>query len=119
MVDVVEQTSSVEAAADALRPDISLPGRLRWVRRRRDGVHAALVALIALRPDVFDGCEPTLCSVRRRLDTDAALVTLRRLEEVHLTTLPAPLGFGPRPALGRMRCPQQHDSGPRAPPTGW
>lgn len=119
VVDVVERTSSLEAAADALRPDISLPGRLRWVRHRRDAVHAALVALIALRPDEFNGCEPTLCAMRRRLNTDAALVTLRMLGEAHLATLPAPLGFAPRPAPGRRRWPQQHDSGPRAPPLGW
>jgi hypothetical protein len=116
VVDTVEQAPSLEAAADALRPDILLPGRLRWLRRRRDGVQAALAALIALLPEVFNGCEPTLSAVRRRLDTGAVLVALRTLGEAQLPTLPAPLGFGPRSAPGHVRCSRQHDSGPRAPP---
>ena len=34
VVCVVEASRSVEAAADVLRPDIELPGAVRWVRRR-------------------------------------------------------------------------------------
>ena len=42
VVVAVEQASSQEAAADALRPDIELPGALRWARRRLKAVSAVL-----------------------------------------------------------------------------
>lgn len=119
VLEAVEQAPSVEAAADRLRPDIELPGRLRWVRRRRQLVHAALAALVALLPEVLEGCEPTLGSVRRHLDTDLVLPVLRKLGESHLRALPPPLGFGPRGAPPEPSRPRQHDSGPRAPPGGW
>jgi len=111
VLSVVEQAPSVEAAADKLRPDILLPGRVRWVRRRVTWARLALGALIALSPAQLDGCEPTLRSVRARLQSEWVLPSLRELGEAHLPALPPPLGFGPREP-GR----RQHDSGPRAPP---
>ena len=118
VVSTVEQAPSVEAAADRLRPDIELPGRLRWVRRRRQLVHAALAALFVLLPDVLGGCEPTLCLVRSHLDTDLVLPVLRKLGEPYLRELAPPLGFGPRIAPSGQGRQRQHDSGPRAPPAG-
>jgi hypothetical protein len=119
VVGVVEQASSVEAAADRLRPDIELPGRLRWVRRRRALVHAALAALLVLRPEVLGGCEPTLGSVRSQLQTEQVLPVLRQLGEPQLPQLSPPLGFGARTAPPGPSRARQHDSGPRAPPVDW
>ena len=124
VVTELEQAPSVEAAADQLRPDIELPGRLRWVRRRASLVHAALVALIGLLPELLSGCEPTLGSVGAGLDSElgSVLPAVRAVAEAQLQAqlqaLPPPLGFGSRsvqqvPGSGRRR---QHDSGPRAPP---
>lgn len=124
VVTELEQAPSVETAADQLRPDIELPGRLRWVRRRASLVHAALVALIGLLPELLSGCEPTLGSVGAGLDSElgSVLPAVRAVAEAQLQAqlqaLPPPLGFGSRsvqqvPGSGRRR---QHDSGPRAPP---
>lgn len=113
VLSAVEQAPSLEAAADKLRPDILLPGRLRWVRRRVILARVALGALIALSPSRLGGCEPTLRSVRSRLQSEWVLPSLRELGEEQLPALPPPLGFGRRDrAQGR----RQHDSGPRAPP---
>jgi len=117
------QAPSVEAAADQLRPDIEWAGRLRWVGRRRRLVHTALVAVIALVPEVFGGCEPTLGAIASSLGSEpgAVLVALRAVAQQQLPQLPPPLGFGARAAqrvaAGVFR--RQHDSGPRAPPAGW
>jgi hypothetical protein len=121
VVGAVEQAPSVEAAADRLRPDIEWPGRLRWVRRRRRLLHTALVALIALVPEAFGRCEPTLSSLARSLGTErgAVLVALRTVAQPQqLQQLPPPLGFGPRSAPTGVSRRRQHDSGPRAPPAG-
>jgi len=119
---VLEQAPSVEAAADELRPDIELPGRLRWVRRRSQLVHVALAALITLLPKRLGLCEPTLSSVGRGLSAEmgTVLVALREVAQPQLQQLPVPLGFGARSAQ-RMQDNgwRQHDSGPRAPPAGW
>ena len=48
----VEQAGSLEAAADGLRTDdVSLPGAIRWTRRRVQQVHAVLAMLLALIPE--------------------------------------------------------------------
>lgn len=119
---VLAQAPSLEAAADQLRPDIELPGRLRWVRRRKRLLHSALVTLIALLPEVFGHCEPTLSSMVDHVgsETGAGLMVLRVMARQLLHRLPPPLGFGARVARGEgVGCARrQHDSGPRAPPTG-
>jgi len=117
-LDSVEQEPSLEAAADRLRPNILLPGGLRWVRRRRQLVVAAIAELVTLLPELFGNCELTLSSVRSHLDTDQVLPTLRALGEAYLPKLPPPIGFGPRPWARASEKPKQHDSGPRAPPAG-
>jgi hypothetical protein len=113
VVSSVEQAPSLEAAADKLRPDILLPGRVRWVRRRTVLVYVALAASIALCPALLCGCEPTLSTVRVQLQRESVLSALRELGEAQLPALPPPLGFGAREQVGARR---QHDSGPRAPP---
>jgi hypothetical protein len=47
-VVAVEQAKSLEAAADRLRPDIELPGAIRWTRRRVKRVQASLRILVGL-----------------------------------------------------------------------
>lgn len=58
----VEQAKSLAAAADRLRPDIELPGAIRWTRRRVKPVHASLTALRGLMPEGFVGCQSTVTS---------------------------------------------------------
>jgi hypothetical protein len=111
----VEGSSSVEAAASALRPDIELPGAVRWVRRRLTGVRAALLALVTLMPG-RGGTRPELVAVRAELSTERALVALREIGAAHLAQLSRPLGFRPprieRP-VGEERF--QHKTGPDPP----
>ena len=64
VVRAVEQAPSLEAACRNLRPDIELPGVLRWARRRVQAVHAALQALKGLLPDRFP-CRCHAGGVRR------------------------------------------------------
>lgn len=111
----VEVSSSVEKAADALRPDLELPGAVRWVRRRLSGVRAALLALITLFPGEL-GEVAKLNAVRECLGSERALVELRGIGALHLGALPRPLGF--RPARGRLKRrgrSRQHEMGPDPP----
>ena len=115
-VVAVEQARSVEAAADRLRPDIDLPGALRWTRHRLGPVHRALRLLIALLPERLLGCPPTVQGFRARLGTEAVLMRLRAMAALHLPGLPPPLGFRP-PARGggEPKIPRQHSMGPDPP----
>jgi hypothetical protein len=97
VVATVEAARSVEAAADALRPDITLASAVRWVRRRLTPVRQALVAIVTLIPDLFAG-DARLPAVRHALATSSALVTLRAGAAAHLLALPTPFGFHPRAA---------------------
>lgn len=113
----VEQSDTVEAAADELRPDLLMPGRLRWVRRRLGLVYAGLLALRTLLPEVFGNCVPTVCSFRAALDVVPVLPALRAVAAAHLHALPPPLGFGRRCAVSLDEVKrQQHWAGSRAPP---
>lgn len=99
----VSETIGVEKAAMGLRADaVELPGALRWLRRRRLGVHAALLALITAFPGQL-GSVAKVGSVRLVLDTQRVLVALREIGAVHLQTLPAPLGFDRRAIRGAKR----------------
>ena len=51
VVSTVEQAKSLEAACALLRPDIELPGILRWVRRRVRAIHEVLNIFIGLMPE--------------------------------------------------------------------
>jgi hypothetical protein len=109
VVATVEAARSVEAAADALRPDITLASAVRWVRRRLTPVRQALVAIVTLIPDLFAG-DARLPAVRHALATSSALVTLRAGAAAHLLALPTPFGFHPRAA--------RRDTRPSAAPHG-
>ncbi|MGH8607255.1 MAG: hypothetical protein ACREX9_07520 [Gammaproteobacteria bacterium] len=69
VVAQVEQAESLEAVADRLRPDVELPGAIRWTRRRVRSVHAALSALRGLHPERFAGCPPTVSMLQKKLTT--------------------------------------------------
>lgn len=112
-VVVVESVRSCSAAADTVRTDIELPGALRWLRRRRDAVHANLTTLIGLQPAFFAGWMPTVTDFRARLQTRRALVALRDQAQDYLPNLPPPLGFGPRsPSRSTARARSQQLMGP-------
>lgn len=112
----VEGSASVEAAASALRPDIELPGALRWVRRRLMGVRTALLALLTLMPARI-GTKVELRAVRTELVTERALVALREIGAAHLSRLLRPLGFRPpRSERAQGEAFLQHKTGPDPPP---
>ena len=109
VVATVERARSVEAAADVLRPEITLPAAVRWIRRRLTPVRRALLAIVTLVPDLFTG-DARLAAVRLALATPSAVVALRTHAAPHLATLPTPLGFHPRTA--------RRDAPPSAAPHG-
>jgi hypothetical protein len=111
VVVAVERAPSVEAAANALRPDdVSLATALRWVRRRVRLVHTVLAVVVSLLPDLCAGSSPTVQSLRARLGCESALVALRQLTCIHLQALPRPLGLRPpgKASGGRKPRFQQH-----------
>ena len=117
VVAAAEQAESVEAAANRLRTDpVFLPAAIRWTRRRIALVRPILTILIGLMPEHFFACQPTLASFRHQLGRDWVLETLRGLAAAHLSSLPPPLGFGPRlrRTQGR-RDPFQQQAGPDPP----
>jgi hypothetical protein len=125
-LDAVEETvdtalakvaagSSIEKAAGEIRPDIELPGAVRWVRRRLGAVRMVLLAVVTLMPGQL-GNEPRLGSVRKVLGTKSALVRLREIGAAHLGALAPPVGFGPRPRRRwRRRRHSQQGTGPDPP----
>lgn len=111
VVEAVEGHRSVEAAASVLRPDIELPGAVRWVRRRTVGVYAALLALLTLMPGRL-GTEARVRKIQAVLQTQRALLAARELGAARLDALPRPLGFGPAPGRRNgQRFGRQHKMG--------
>lgn len=94
-------------------------GAERRLRRRHEGVRAALVTLVGLMPEVFAGHPPTLKGFGAALGVASGtpvLVELRGRAAPHLAQLPPPLGFGPRSFLRKATAPKvQQRAGP-APP---
>ena len=113
VVRAVEQAPSLEAACQELRPDIELPGVLRWARRRVQAVHAALQALKGLLPEQFPCVPPPWppsppgWASPRPWSRDPPSVSR------FLQSLSSPLGFRPRrtPVGGRGRARQQRRGG--------
>lgn len=116
--DLCGPDTTFERAAAAVRPDVERASAVRWVRRRRRWVRAALAIAIGLLPLVLAGCEPSLCSVRAALNADYALVRLRQCIGSHLAQMPSPVGFGPlsksRPIRRRST---PHKAGPDLSPS--
>jgi hypothetical protein len=116
-VAVAAESKGIEAAAQDLRPEIDLPGVMRWVRRRRDTVRAALLALITALPGRLGGVA-RVQAVRAVLETDRALVVLREIGADHLHALSYPLGFSRHRRLRAERdLVTQHETGPDPPGT--
>ncbi len=116
VVDEVDNARTFERAADTLRPDIELPGALRWVRRRAKSIHAVLTILKGLMPEYFLECELTLASFRRHLDVDPVLPVLRHIACESLALMPPPIGFSPpHQRGGESKSAYQHQMGPDPP----
>jgi len=110
VIEQVEASSSIEQASGELRPDITLPSAVRWVRRRLGPVRRALLAIATL---LGLGCGSTLRAVRASLGSQVTLAELRARVEARLASLGPPLGFGPRGSGSRSRDgPLQHEAGP-------
>ena len=116
----VEAAPSVEKAACQLRPAdvataVTSTEATRWTARRMALVRAALMALAGLLPDALGGVG-TVTELRGRLGTERALVALREMGAAHLSSLPPPLGFGPRPRpRGKPPGALQHNQGEEPP----
>jgi hypothetical protein len=113
---VASESLGVEAAAQALRVEQSeLPGALRWLRRRRRGVHAAVLALVTTMPGQL-GAVAEVRAIRTLLGSERALVALREIGADHLHALPHPLGFQPARGSRAQSEPRlQHETGPDPP----
>lgn len=117
VVATVEQASSVEAAAEALRrDDITLASALRWVRRRLAPVRALLTIVVGLLPQRLLGCAPRITDLRTRLSCREVLMNLRTLAQAHLQALMGPLGLrSPTVAGGEHHGGFQQHMGPDPP----
>jgi len=103
-ITVASSAKSVEAAADALRGlDVTLPGAVRWLRRRIRAVRAALAHV-----GTATGMLATESAPGIDLDEGSVLIGLRRsLSPQTLDSIPAPLGFRPAGCPGwRTNCQQ-------------
>jgi hypothetical protein len=119
VVAVVEDSPSLEAAANALRTDdVTLATALRWIRRRTRLVRTTLTSVVSLLPDLCLGTAPTIHGFRLLLAGESVLMALREITMLPLADLPRPLGFRPPPggSGGRKSLLQQH-KGPD-PPVG-
>lgn len=120
VVEAAETATSQEAALEQVRPAaapdaVTLPGGLRWLRRRLSAVRAALLAAVTLVP-ALSGCRPTLSALRERLVTSEVLVALRRVAAAHLAAMSSPLGFRARARQRRSeRKRSPHEVGPDPP----
>ena len=112
LVRAVEQAPSQAAACARLRLEIELPGVQRFITRRVQAVHTALVVIKGLVPERFGPCTATLLAFALMLGVPEVLVALRGIAEPWLQELPRPLGFCPRhqPGGGRDRA-RQHRAG--------
>ena len=108
VVDAAQtRPASLQACADALRPDpVSLPSASRWLRRRLALVQPLLllvVTLLALPPASAQG----LRALRQQLGLQATqlgvLQRLRALLQPHLPVLASPVGFRHRRHRGPER----------------
>lgn len=85
---------SVEAAADALRCDVTLPSGVRWLRRRARAVQAALDAVSPAGRKAPITVLARYSALQADRDQGHVLLGLRRsLSPQVLHILPAPLGF--------------------------
>ena len=118
VVITVEQATSLEAAADRLRPEVELPGAIRWTRRRVQRIHGALAVLRGLDPVRFDAWPLMLGVWQERLGVAPVLPALRAIAADYLHHLSAPFGLRPVHVTGgESQSPAQHSMGPDPPPS--
>lgn len=112
VVATVEASRSLESAAALLRPDIELPGAIRWTRRRVKAIRVALLACVTLFPQTLP-VAPTVTALRAHLKHEHVLQSLRDIATNQLHSLGKPLGFFQRtePRDGDSRH-LQHNPGP-------
>jgi hypothetical protein len=67
--------------------EVGLPGALRWLRRRRGGVHAAVLALMTALPGRL-GTVPEVRAFRNVLGAERALEALREIQSDPVHALP-------------------------------
>jgi hypothetical protein len=101
------RTASLQACADALRPDpVSLPSAARWLRRRLAAVRPLLslaVTLLGLAPAAAQGVAALRQHLRLQATRLSVLERLRALLQPHLPVLARPVGFGHRRHRGAER----------------
>lgn len=101
------RTASLQACADALRPDpVSLPSASRWLRRRLAAVRPLLslvVTLLGLAPAAAQGLAALRQHLRLQPGLLGVLERLRALLQPHLPVLARPVGFGHRRCRGAER----------------
>lgn len=112
----VERAASRAAAAALQRPDIELPGALRWLDRACRQVRAGLAAVRAIAPEPFANAALSIDGFGAVLGDTAGqhgvLRTLRAIVPDALGHVPAPLGFDPgRTPVNGSRSVGQHDAG--------
>jgi len=117
----IERAASLAAAAAEQRPEIDLPGALRWLARARRHVHAGLAAVRVLLPERFAHEPLTIEGFATALGLPAddlrVLRTLRGIVLERLGSVPAPLGFDPgRASAERRRRARQQNVGADPPP---
>jgi hypothetical protein len=98
-----QQGASLEQQAEALRPPSESPDAVEprsavaWMKRRHRAVVVALVGVIAVMPEVFEACEPTLAAVSERVDDgNGVLLALRRMAGERLGEIPTSVSVGPK-----------------------
>ena len=112
----VEQANSINTAAEQLRPDIELPGVLRWIRRRVRGIQAAFAIIKELYSERFADCQLTITAFSQHINGNDVLFALREIAASHLVVLAPPLGFKPPPLIdGGRKLPRQQHAGPDPP----
>ncbi len=100
-VRVAEQTSSVVAAGQRLRPELNDERSAgRWLRRRLSALKSGLTSLVTSVPELF-GVAPTLSAVAARLAAGAGrvLIAARWKATSLLVRMATPLGFRHRSAV--------------------
>ena len=108
VVDAADtRTASLQACADALRPDpVSLPSATRWLRRRLAAVWPLLslaVTLLGLPAAAAQGVAALRQHLRLHTMQLGVFERLRALLQPHLPVLARPVGFGHRRRSGAER----------------
>ena len=112
---VAEETASVAAAAQQLRPELDdHRSAERWLRRRLSALRSGLSSLVTSVPELF-GVAATLSAVAAKLKTEAGRVleVARSAAMPLLAVMATPLGFRHRsPTSGQRVLALQHAMGP-------